>query len=474
MTNLLLATSNGTGMGHLTRQAAVAKALGPSDHATLFSLSLGLPLVTGLGIAGEYCPSHDRPWIASRDWHAYLRDRLIAIVRETESEAVVFDGVAPYPGIGMASAELRDVAFIWLRRGMWQPGTGKQHLRKSRYFDLIIEPGDLAAASDRGPTARRRDAERVGPISILETIDLMPRDDARSELGLPTEGNIALITLGSGRLGDVAGPGHVAVESLLALRPKWHIAVTRSPVALNEIPLDEARRITELEGVFPLASYLSAFDIAVSSAGYNAAHELIPAGIPTLMVANTSTRRDDQVARAKGLQAEGLSLAAQDDDLELIKSQLNTLANKATRSLIAESAAQTMGQLIGASDTATLSSDFAIQFKKRNRNPTYVLSAGWQRAKDLAKGALGEERTTQLKKVLGRYPSESHQRTSVKVGDAVKVAENSDVVNLAMVNRVSSKQLRLEMPVEHVLPGSSSGYWNGRRQIVDEYYDVVG
>ena len=76
MTNILLATSNGTGMGHLTRQAAVALALSKENNATLFSLSLGLPLATGLGIRGEYCPSYDRPWIATSDWHAYLRDRL--------------------------------------------------------------------------------------------------------------------------------------------------------------------------------------------------------------------------------------------------------------------------------------------------------------------------------------------------------------------------------------------------------------
>ena len=227
-------------MGHLTRQAAVALALSKENNATLFSLSLGLPLATGLGIRGEYCPSYDRPWIATRDWHSYLRGRLIAIVEETGSEAVVFDGVAPYPGIGLAASQLRGVAFVWLRRGMWQANTNKQQLRKRRYFDLVIEPGDLAANADRGPTAKLSDAVKVAPISILEVLEPLSREEARRQLGLPSDGLVALVTLGSGRLGDVAGPGRVSLETMLRFGPDWHVAVTRSPVALNEVPIEQA------------------------------------------------------------------------------------------------------------------------------------------------------------------------------------------------------------------------------------------
>ncbi|HEY6628394.1 MAG TPA: UDP-N-acetylglucosamine--LPS N-acetylglucosamine transferase, partial [Acidimicrobiia bacterium] len=97
MTKVVLATSNGTGMGHLTRQAAIALAIGSEHSPTLFSLSVGLPLATGLGINGEYCPSYDQPWVAGRAWHGYLRDRLVAFVEETEAKALLFDGVAVYP-----------------------------------------------------------------------------------------------------------------------------------------------------------------------------------------------------------------------------------------------------------------------------------------------------------------------------------------------------------------------------------------
>ncbi|MGC2240035.1 MAG: UDP-N-acetylglucosamine--LPS N-acetylglucosamine transferase, partial [Acidimicrobiia bacterium] len=181
MTNVLLATSNGTGMGHLTRQAAVALSFGPGDRPTLFSLSIGLPLTLALGVNGEYCPSYDRPWLASSAWNSYLRDRLVAIIEETACEVVVFDGVAPYPGIGAATALVRDVAFIWLRRGMWRTGIGSKHLRRASYFDLVVEPADLGEPDASSDSSIRR----VGPISLIEVLDPIPRDEARKELGLP-------------------------------------------------------------------------------------------------------------------------------------------------------------------------------------------------------------------------------------------------------------------------------------------------
>ena len=474
MTNILLATSNGTGMGHLTRQAAVALALSKENNATLFSLSLGLPLATGLGIRGEYCPSYDRPWIASRDWHAYLRDRLIAIVEETGSEAVVFDGVAPYPGIGLAASQLRDVAFVWLRRGMWQANTTKRQLRKRRYFDLVIEPGDLAANADRGPTAGLSDAVKVAPISILEVLEPLPKEEARRQLGLPSEGLVALVTLGSGRLGDVAGPGRVSLETLLRFGPDWHVAVTRSPVALNEVPIEQASRITELRDVYPLARYLSAFDMAVSSAGYNAVHELLPAGIASLLVANTSTRTDDQTARARELERIGVSLFAEDVDGDTVAARIESMLNEDLRLALASKAGETRASITGASEAGAVTAEFASQFGVRQKRLSEAASERVQWAKEATKEALGEKRTASLKRLLGREATPAHGRTQVRVTNHIAEPSRDQLTDLALVGTVSETQLRIDAPIEHVMAGTSVKYETRRREIVEEFYDVVG
>ena len=49
---MLLVTSNGTGMGHLTRQSAVARALGDRADVVVLSLSSGLPVVLEQGLRG--------------------------------------------------------------------------------------------------------------------------------------------------------------------------------------------------------------------------------------------------------------------------------------------------------------------------------------------------------------------------------------------------------------------------------------
>jgi predicted glycosyltransferase len=468
--NVLLVTSNGTGMGHLTRQAAIALSMGDEHKPTIFSLSLGLPLVVGLGIAGEYCPSYDRPWIATRNWNSYLRDRIVAIAKEIEADGVLFDGVAPYPGLAHAARELRHVAFIWLRRGMWKD-TNQRALHKGRFFDAVIEPGDLAAEDDHGPTAHLEDAIRVGPISILEPLGPLAREEARRHLALPTEGPVALVTLGSGRLGDVAGPGRVAVETLLA-ETDWHVAVTRSPVAINQVPVEHARRLTKLSDVYPLARYLSAFDAAVSSAGYNAVHELIPAGVPTLLVANTSTRTDDQTTRAVSLGRQGLALAANDSDLTAVESGVRALLDEGLRSDLHVHGRETITSLTGASETAAAVVSEAEAFHYRRRSAREFAEVQVEKAKNLVRSMLGEERTEKLKRALGRRPTPVHSRSTVEV---VSTTGGSfpDRLQLAFVRSLRGGDLHLNQPIEHVIEGASSEYEAQRLEIVHRYYDVV-
>ena len=472
MSNVLLMTSNGAGMGHLTRLLAVALALGPDHRATLFSLSLGLPTVTGLGVAGEYCPSYDRPWVATRNWNSYLRDRLVAIIEETGTDVVVFDGVAPYPGIAGAAREKRDVAFVWLRRGMWKD-TNHRALAKGRFFDLVIEPGDLAGEADHGPTSLLDDSVRVAPISIIEALGTLPREHARSELGLPADGDIALVTLGSGRLGEVATPGRIAVEALLKL-PGWHVAVTRSPIATNEIELDRAGRLTEMRGVYPLARYLSAFDLAVSSAGYNAVHELVPAGVPTLLVANTSTRTDDQSSRAASLESQGLAFAVNDDDSDGLRRKLEAISDTEARSRLSEQARASRDSLSGAAETGVLATAFADGFLGRRLTIPDRIAATVQASKETTKSVLGEAGTERLKRLFGRQPSPVHQRSSVRVIEGHPGSlEGDDVPPLAVLDKLSTNDLDRGHPVEHVLPGSSLAYRERRLEIIDRYYDVV-
>jgi hypothetical protein len=472
MTNVLLATSNGTGMGHLTRQAAVGLALAPGHQVTLFSLSIGLPLAMSLGLDGEYCPSYDRPWIASTSWHGYLHERLSAIIEETSTGVVLFDGVAPYPGIGRTSLAMRGVAFVWLRRGMWRPGTSRGHLRKAGYFDRVIEPGDLGGDQDIGPTADVDEVIRTAPISLVEVLEPHGRDQARKLLGLPADREVALVTLGSGRLGDVAGPGEVALREILE-NSDLHVAVTRPQVAESEVPVDHPDRVSVIRDVYPLVPFLSAFDMAVSSAGYNAVHELVPSGVPTMFVANTSTRTDDQEARSRRLAELGLGLWSSDRDRDAVAAGTRRLLDPPLRAEIGTAAAATLPRMLGAAETAGFVSGFGATFTRRRPKASVLVAEQVQRAKDGVKGALGEERTNRLKAALGRHPGPATRKARVRVVD-VPVEAGDGPLPLLVTESLSPDQLRMPLPVEHVLRGSSQAYRDRRMEIIETYYDVAG
>jgi len=468
MTSIVLATSNGIGMGHLTRQAAVALCLPDAHRATLFSLSLGLPLTAELGIRGEYCPSYEQPWIRGDAWDAYLRDRLIGIVEETRAEAVVFDGVSPYPGIGMASAALPDVAFVWLRRGTWQPTVPVERLDASRLFDLVIEPGDLARSADRGPTAVRGDARLVAPISLLEAIDPLPRAEARERLGLRSDGPIALVSLGSGRLGDVEGPERVAVQTLLGA-PDWQVAITRSPIARGDSTGRTSERQVEIRGVYPLARYLEAFDAAIGAGGYNAVHELIPAGLPTLLVANSSTRTDDQRARVRHLVASGLALGADDDDAEGIRSRTLDLLDAGVRERLSSAAAGTRARMSGASETGAAVLDLVRGFGGTKLPLRSKLSMQLRALRCRASRALASTGASPLGRWLGLVPT---TRLRVRLLEAPG-DRNGDALPLLVTHDPTAELLRGGAPVEHLLPGSSEAYRQRRLELIASCYDIV-
>jgi len=476
---LLLVTSNGAGMGHLTRQLSVALAAGESAAATLVSLSVALPVVAEHGLPAEYCPSVERGWMPPTSWHGYLRDRLVAVARETGAEVVAFDGVAPYPGIGMARPLLGDVAFVWVRRGMWRQGVNVAQLKKGSIFDVVIEPGDLAQSADRGATAGRDDAVRVPPISMIDVIERLPRAEAAAALGIRPDRPTALVTLGSGRLGEVAAPGMVALTTLLE-DPQWQVCVTKAAIAEQAVPLPSADRVIELRDVYPLVRYLAAFDAVVSAAGYNAVHEFVPAALPTLLVPNPATQTDDQEGRAGWLAERGLALCAHPGDPAGMAAAVRRLSDPDTRRQLTAACAALPEPVRsgGAKATATHLVDLAGTFVPSPPRFVERVRRVERRARETVKHALGPSGADTVRRLLGRTPMRGvATKLAVRVVTAPHEAESWDgrgVAPLLFGSDIPARLVRNGGPVEHLLAGTSPQYRAVRRAIIDEYYDVGG
>ncbi|MGH3466889.1 MAG: glycosyltransferase [Thermocrispum sp.] len=469
MPTVILATSNGTGMGHLTRQLSVATALGERVDPVLFSMSRAVPVIANHGLTGEYCPSRERDWMPHASWQYYLTDRICAFVEETGSRVLLFDGVVPYLGLLRARTCLPDVAFVWMRRGFWRPGVRTTPLRSAALFDLVLEPGDLASDGDTGATAARDDAVRLPPISLAEHVDPLPREKAAAELGLDPDRPTALVTLSSGVLNDVAAPGTAALNALLE-DPGWQIAVTRTALTKGGVPISDPSRCVELSGVYPLVRYLAAFDAAIAAGGYNSVHELLYAAIPTLFVPNRSSGTDDQPARTRWLADNGFALFADETELDDVRAQARRLHDSALR----EELRAACGQLEPPTGSAAAAEALTGQSYAPGRRSSLRQAEVW--ARSTAMNALGSRGTALARRALGRSADAGPVRPlPVRLVDELNGAATPGdrEAPLVVTDRLDADLLRGDDPLEHLLAGSSDRYRAARLAIARRYYDVV-
>lgn len=327
---VIMVTSNGIGAGHLIRASAIARSLQPKARPVIFSMAYSVVEVcSALGLDCEYVPSRDKKLMPKRKWDKYLRDRLVALIDETKAAVVTFDGVVPYPGIVSAKFLRPNVNFVWIRRGMWQKKPQGLLLGlQSKLMDYVIEPGDIAREADTGPTKSRKEALLTSPVSLYRPKESMNREDACTLLGLDPKKPTVLVQMGVGST-DL----DVRVSSVIRGLQGWsdlQIVMPREPKDSDGNSLIPDDMTIKVIRYFPLADVLHAFDAAICAAGYNSVHEVIPAGIPTLLIAN-NRGTDDQFARAKWCADAGLTLYADNDSLENIESQVAKLQDPSLR-----------------------------------------------------------------------------------------------------------------------------------------------
>ena len=336
---IILATSNGVGMGHLARASAIALALKEFANPIIVSMAGGIAEVPEfMGIRCEYIPGRDRLWMPRDKWDAYLRDRLLALVDETNAKVLSFDGVVPYPGVIAAKFGHPKLSLVWVRRGLWQKKPQRFVLGlQSKMMDHIIEPGDIARAYDFGPTANRNDATLTSPVSLFQSQTAFDRDEARRILGLELNRPAVLVQLGTGD-SDVNEKMTAALSGLLGWKDLQ--------VILTKHPLDKDGKSLAPEGLdirvvryFPLAKVLRAFDAGVCATGYNGVHELLPAQVPTVFVSNIRGT-DDQEARAKWCHDFGFALRADQADLLDITNKVRELQSSEVRSRLSAKCAE--------------------------------------------------------------------------------------------------------------------------------------
>ena len=336
---IILATSNGVGMGHLARASAIALALKEYANPIIVSMASGIAEIPEyMGIRCEYIPGRDRMWMSRDKWDEYLRDRLLALVDETGARVMSFDGVVPYPGVIAAKVSHPKLALVWVRRGLWQKKPQRFVLGlQSQMMDHIVEPGDFARAYDFGPTAERNDSQLTSSVSLFQKDSALSRDEARKVLGLDLNRPAVLVQLGTGD-SDVNEKMTAALSGLLGWKDV-QVILTKQPLDKDGKSLAPSGLDIRVVRHFPLARVLRAFDASVCATGYNGVHELLPALVPTVFVSNIRGT-DDQEARAQWCHDMGFALRANQADLGDITATVKKLQDDDVRARLSQKCAE--------------------------------------------------------------------------------------------------------------------------------------
>ena len=368
---IILATSNGVGMGHLARASAVAVALKDVANPIIVSMAGGIADIPSfMDIRCEYIPGRDRLWMSREKWDKYLRDRLLALVEETGATVLSFDGVVPYPGVIAAKNSSPALKLVWVRRGLWQKKPQRFILGlQASMMDVIIEPGDIARAYDFGPTSKRKDSVLTAPVSLFKREEALSREEARKVLGLDPDRPVALVQLGTGE-SDVNHKMTAALEGLIGWKD-LQVILTKAPIDKDGNSLAPDGLDIKVARYFPLAKVLHAFDAGICATGYNGVHELLPAQIPTVFVSNIRGT-DDQEARARWCNDFGYALRADQSDLADITATVRKLQNPEVRAQLSAKCAE-LPDTSGGQEIADILFKLATQEKSTGaKNLTFM------------------------------------------------------------------------------------------------------
>ena len=213
--NVLFLSPNGVGMGHLTRLLAIARHSPAAIRPVFLSMSQAVGVVERFGFVGEYFPYHAQTGETAEVWSQALRARLNEAIAFYDARCVVFDGNVPYQGLVETRRDNANRPFVWIRRGMWRPEAGRATIDRARHFDLVIEPGELAAEDDPGiTTGRDAEALRVAPVTLFEPGELLDRETARGQLGLDPDRLAVIVQLGARNNFDYGQVDRIVLDTL--------------------------------------------------------------------------------------------------------------------------------------------------------------------------------------------------------------------------------------------------------------------
>jgi hypothetical protein len=305
---VMLVSLEPTGGGSIGRLLALAAGAGELVEPVVLGPWPATRLAHEAGLICELIPDDE--------FEAGREEKLAARVRATAAdhgaEAIILD--AHRSSLGMRVAT--DVASVPLALtgppSGAAPGSESSMPARLQWDDVALQEQAAALCLPVGGIAD----------------EALPAAAARTELGLPPREPLALLCFGAdGRTGAVS---RLLPAAQALLDQGWWVVVPELVVGGAELRLPAAVIRVRAR---PLWRYLLAFDIAVASAGYTLTHELVAAGLPSLLVPVRD--RSGQAERAAGARSRGLALGLEQFAEDSFAAAIGKLGDPRTRAGLA-------------------------------------------------------------------------------------------------------------------------------------------
>src|SRR5699024_9033802 len=218
--DILFVTSNGAGLGHVSRLLAIAEHLPDGRTYELLTLSAAYRRVSTPGLTVHYFPSSGTTGESPARWNRLFAAHLREMVTAKRPRLVVFDGTWVYSGLTEVCRAYA-IPLVWVQRGMWKTEVDESSTQRHNardVVDAVIIPGDFAADEevDCGPGIS---PVHVAPIVRIMRSAMVGREEACRRLGLDPSSRHILLNLGSGVLEDGKSMREVAIRELREQMP---------------------------------------------------------------------------------------------------------------------------------------------------------------------------------------------------------------------------------------------------------------
>ncbi len=299
---------DGLGLGHVTRLLAIArqvKCLSPDAEIVFLTSSEAEDVIYREGFVAFKVPSKTlriEGGIRPATYARMVQGVTLNLLAAFHPHLLVVD---TFPA--GAIMELLPV-LRWESRKVFIYRVQRAEVAQSPFFqntlalyDLAIVPHQPKSVAIYTPEGVK--AEWVGPIIIRSREEALPKAEARRQLGLPEGEPVIYVSFGGG--GDEEVQSSIEAVSAAMDEKSGPMLAIASPPLYRGAVIPSSRRVPVY--AYPVAKYYTAFDAAITSAGYNTAMELLHFGLPAAFLAFPRTV-DDQQARAAAIEAAGAGI----------------------------------------------------------------------------------------------------------------------------------------------------------------------